>query len=737
MKDLRKISENKNTPTLNLLPLRFFVAVLCVTSFFLIIIGWFSWETYRNQRTTTPKIVRLQELIGVIKTTDEILTMSARMAAATEDLKWERRYLTYEPVLDRAIKEAMDILPDRELSDSISKTDAANTALVKMEKASFELVRKHRKDKAAELLFSDQYERQKKTYSEGTKEALKYISTHIEETIAVKQKQALLSFIFVSAVLIIYIAAWIFVLKLTGSYLSEQIRVKEKLRQSRGFLDSIIENLPSTVFIKDSGELRYILINKAGEELMECTRENIIGKNASEFLPEATAKTFNLNDREVLDKGRLMDIPEQSFQTFRHGERILHTKKIPLFNESGEPEYLLGISEDITERKRVEAELKDLEEERIKAQKLESVGILAGGIAHDFNNLLHRIFGYITLAKKLKDNPDEFTAMLDEVEEALNAATNLTNQLLTFSKGGKPLKETISLYPLLERAARFTLSGLQTDYRIKTDPDLWNINADSEQINQVLQNIIINAQQAMNNKGTVDIEARNIQYPSSGLPVELKEGKYVEISVTDTGVGIPEIDMEMIFDPYFTTKDNGSGLGLASSYSIIKNHDGIIDVTSKPGKGSAFRIYLPATKEISVVKQTEAVSIEKTDRGRILVMDDEESILNLATKSIRAIGHDAETARNGTEAIEKYKKAMDEKRPFDIVILDLTIRGGLGGLETVKKLIEIDKDVKAVISSGYSDNTAISSYKENGFTAVLKKPYTIIELRDTLNKLMG
>ncbi len=389
-----------------------------------------------------------------------------------------------------------------------------------------------------------------------------------------------------------------------------------------------------------------------------------------------------------------------------------------------------GFFTDISERRL-------LEEEQLKTQKLEAIGTLAGGIAHDFNNLLQGVFGYISLAKMVRDDGEKTFTALEQAEKALHMSVRLTNQLLTFAKGGQPLKKPINLWPVIENAAKFALSGSRSDYRIVRGDNLWQAEADEGQIGQVIQNIVLNADQAMPQGGRVEITIRNVDSSVKDLPKGLRAEKYIEIAVKDNGIGIPEQYLGRIFDPYFTTKERGSGLGLATSYSIITNHDGLIEAKSEVGKGTTFFVYLPALaatqKEETDKPITTAVPVRA---GKILVMDDEPVIRAVAGELISALGHRVEFATRGEEAIEKYEKARQEDKAYDVVILDLTIRGGMGGAETVLKLKEIDDNVTAVVSSGYSDDAVISHYRVQGFKAFLKKPYNVDDLRRVLNTLL-
>ena len=388
---------------------------------------------------------------------------------------------------------------------------------------------------------------------------------------------------------------------------------------------------------------------------------------------------------------------------------------------------IFTICRDITERRL-------LEEERLKTQKLESIGTLAGGIAHDFNNLLQGIFGYISMAKMTLDQGEKSFVMLEQAENALHQSVSLTTQLLTFSKGGKPVKKRISLLHAIENAAKFALSGSRSSFQLDVEPGLWQVDADEGQLGQVIQNIVLNADHAMPEGGTILITAKNILKQERGHP-QLMKGNYVRISVKDSGIGIPEKYLQKIFDPYFTTKEKGSGLGLATSYSIIRNHDGLIDVISELGKGSTFHIYLPAMEVKKEFKESAAVA-SGVCKGKILVMDDDNLVRSLAEEQIKTLGHEVEGAEDGIDAIEKFILARDSGKPFDVVILDLTVKSGMGGEQTIKELREIDQNVKAIVSSGYANSQAVADYHSYGFRARLTKPYTLEGLRDTLNMLL-
>ena len=370
-----------------------------------------------------------------------------------------------------------------------------------------------------------------------------------------------------------------------------------------------------------------------------------------------------------------------------------------------------------------------------KAQRLESLGLLAGGIAHDFNNLLTAIISNIELAKTYSNPEDELYELLDDIEVASDQSKSLTQQLLTFAKGGNPVKELTNMKDLVKNSVEFTLRGssLKCDFYIQKD--LKNVNVDSSQINQVLNNLVINAMQAMPDGGKIEVGAENIVLNRDEI-VDLDKGEYVKVYVKDFGTGIKKENLTKIFDPYFTTKDKGSGLGLATSYSIIKKHDGYMGVESQEGAGTNFYFYLPAFGE-GITRSVDDMTEEIKGKGKVLVMDDEELIRRIVEKQLNRIGYDVFTASDGLEAAEIYSDAMTKNQPFDIVIVDLTVPGGVGGKELVEKLVEIDPSVKAIVASGYSEDPVMAEYEKYHFKGCVKKPFNMKELAEAIEAVLS
>ena len=404
-------------------------------------------------------------------------------------------------------------------------------------------------------------------------------------------------------------------------------------------------------------------------------------------------------------------------------------------DERGKPIRVSGTNMDLSEKKRMEEERKKFQEQALQSQKMEAIGTLAGGIAHDFNNLLGVITGNISYAlNNIKKNNEVYDALLD-VQESSKQAQNLTHQLLTFSKGGAPIKKILNINKLINKSAIFSTRGSETSCHFELLNDLWLSDVDEGQINQVIGNLVINANQAMPNGGRIRVRTENTEIGTdSGIP--LLAGRYIKIIIEDQGTGIAKNHLPNIFEPYYSTKQKGSGLGLATAYSIIKRHGGHITVYSETGKGTVFNIYLPASSE-DIDEVQHKKDHRHSGQGNVLIMDDQESILKMVTRMLNRMGYEVTSAINGIQAINIFQKAYDAGKPFNLVILDLTIPGGMGGAKTIPELLKIDPNVKAVVSSGYSNDPIMANYEYYGFCGVVPKPYTKDQLSEVLNKIFG
>lgn len=399
--------------------------------------------------------------------------------------------------------------------------------------------------------------------------------------------------------------------------------------------------------------------------------------------------------------------------------------------------------------RRAELDRMQLAEELLKSQKLESLGILAGGIAHDYNNLLTAVMANISLAELAVD-PDSSAyrkqpedAVLESLRDAGKAtlrAKELTQHLITFSKGGAPVKEPVSdIGGLIRDSVGFALTGSNVSCDVSIPGGLYTVDINTGQINQVLQNIIINAAQAMPEGGVVEVAAENAVIDGE-KHLHIEPGEYLRISIKDSGTGIPQENLSRIFDPYFTTKAAGSGLGLATAYSIIKKHGGHISVESEVGTGTTFTVYLPRSEKVAPVEKKKAPAPAPAPGagiGRVLIMDDEDLVRNAACRILAMSGYVVDQAKDGAEAIELYKEAMSSDKPYDAVITDLTVPGGMGGKEAVAELVKIDPDATVIVSSGYSDDPIIVDFKAYGFKAAILKPYNSEELRSAVHGVIS
>jgi PAS domain S-box-containing protein len=394
------------------------------------------------------------------------------------------------------------------------------------------------------------------------------------------------------------------------------------------------------------------------------------------------------------------------------------------FDDNGKPVLLRGASIDITTRKQVEEEL-------LRGRKLESLGVLTCGIAHDFNNFLTIIAGNISLAKMRTQPADPMCDILEQAAVACNRATSLASQLLTFGKGGAPVKRPVPLAGLVKDAVDLARAGATATINLAIEGNLWSAEIDIEQISQALHNILLNARQAMPEGGIIEVRAENVIFDADSLSV--RGGKYVMMSVRDHGGGIAAEVLPRIFDPYFTTKQGGSGLGLATAHTIIAKHEGYITAQSSPGVETTFSIYIPACETARPEESSVGQQLQ-TGSGRILVMDDEEALRILLAQTLERLGYEVECARDGAEAIELYQKAKDSGHCFDIVLVDLTIPGGAGGKEVAARLREIDDSVVLIVSSGYANTPIMSEFRSYGFNDVISKPWTPAQLSAVLRR---
>jgi len=509
-------------------------------------------------------------------------------------------------------------------------------------------------------------------------------------------------------------------------------RTEAALRESEERFRLLVDGVKDyAIYLLDS-KGQIVSWNVGAERIKGYTSQEVIGQHFSIFytkediargVPEQTLTIAGIEGR-FEDEGWRLRMDGTRFWT--------NSVTAALRDETGQLQGFYRVSRDLTERRRNEDALL---EQKLKASKLESLGLLAGGIAHDFNNILTTVTTNLSIMNISADFPADYREYLVEAEQAALHARHLTQQLLTFAKGGAPVRETTDLHTIVQESTKFVLSGSRAQAEFDLPPDLWAVEVDKGQLSQVLQNLVLNALQAMNGTGTVKLIARNVILSSQeiiGLPAP---AKYVQILVQDNGVGISPENLPKIFDPYFTTKPNGNGLGLATCYSIIKRHDGYIMVESTLGQGTIFQIYLPASRAkvtLSPAKETAPL----IGRGRVLLMDDEPGVRKAIGTALSRLGYHVVLTSEGSEAVERYHESLIAGEPFEAVLMDLTVRGGMGGMEATQKILELDPQAKVIIASGYSEDLVMSQYQEYGFAGMVSKPFKISELSQILVKVI-
>ncbi|TFG66177.1 MAG: PAS domain S-box protein [Nitrospirales bacterium] len=511
--------------------------------------------------------------------------------------------------------------------------------------------------------------------------------------------------------------------------ISDRKRLEQSLVDEKERLVTTLQSLDEGIITTDR-EGRITFFNPLAEQITEWAHQDALNRPLQEVF-RITNEASPHQDETALQfspaSSALTEHDSPLHLITKHGlQRAISMREAPIRDHSS---HLMGtviVFHDVTDRHRHQ-------DEQQRISKLNSLGVLAGGLAHDFNNLLTTILGNVFVAKLRMIPQDPLTHNLEQAEQACLRAKELTQQLLTFAKGGAPIKTSIALGDLLRKSVIFALSGSSISCHFDIPNDLWPLDADTSQLRQVIQNMTINARQAMPQGGHFSIRVENTALPtSSTLPSPtLATGNYIKISFEDQGTGIKDQELPNIFDPYFTTKPGASGLGLATAHSIIQQHLGHISVHSTIGKGTTFTVYLPSSySSVRLDRQT----IPK-GRGRILVMDDEQSIRRMVEDALTQFGYEVTAAEDGQTAIDLFSAALTSGKTFDAILLDLTIPGGMGGKEAIQHLRRLDPHVKAVVTSGYSDDPIMSDFQAYGFQDILVKPYKISDLAKTLESL--
>jgi len=513
-----------------------------------------------------------------------------------------------------------------------------------------------------------------------------------------------------------------------GRDITKRKRSEEELRESEARYRGLVELFPEAIYIHTGGKL--VFANSHGARLVGAEHpEDLYGREALDFVHPDYRDFVTKRIKSAYEQGG-SNLPAEEVFIRLDGTPVQVEVSSNAFNYHGE-KALQIVARDISERKKRQEDL-------VKAQKLESLGVLAGGIAHDFNNLLTGVMGNLSLMREELPPEHPLQERLVRCEKAINQTTGLTSQLLTFARGGEPVKKLFDLRPVIRDTISFALRGSNVALELEMDDDLWLLEADEGQLCQVFNNLIINADQAMPGGGIVRVEVRNCRLSSAEVP-PLDPGDYLMVSVIDHGTGISPEYLDKIFDPYFTTKESGSGLGLTSLYSIVRKHQGQVLVSSRMGVGTVFRIYLPACPERGEparTSQSMTQSASSIKGATVLVMDDEQPIRELSEEMLRLLGCRVESCSSGEELLARYRRKIIDGCKPDVVIMDLTIPGKMGGLEAAQRILEIDREARLIVSSGYSNDPVMANYRAYGFVDFLVKPYRIDDLSGALNRVL-
>ncbi len=509
---------------------------------------------------------------------------------------------------------------------------------------------------------------------------------------------------------------------------TDRRRAEKALTASEREKAAVLDAMSEIVTYQDA-DFNIIWANRAAAEYVGAARERMAGKHCHDIICHndrrcdacpirAVVRTLRVQEGEIVD--RLHD-------------RTLYVLGYPVFGDDGELTGIVSVARDVTEKRQKE-------DATFRAKKLESIGILAGGIAHDFNNVLTAVLGNINLAQMSVNGGGRLPEHLEKAEAACLRAKDLSQKLITFARGGEPMKRKSSVIALLQKVLKATVTEPHVRHHLTYGDDLYEVAFDEAQMRQAFGNIIANAVEAMPEGGEIFVHIENAAVADAKSSL-VANGRHLKITIRDEGRGMTDGELEKIFDPYYSTKSMGTqkgmGLGLSITHSILTKHNGHIAVESTPGKGTVMCVYLPVERTVPEPVGIVSPSAASLEKDRVLIMDDEKMVLDVGGEILGHLGYEVEHAQSGEEAIKRYASAIANGEPFDAVILDLTVRGGMGGRETMDHLMRIDPQVVAFLSSGYTEDPAIKDFERYGFTGVIKKPYSVNALATSLASVLG
>ncbi len=713
------------TKSINISPKIALTISLLITMMLFVVFGYLIWRSYKESKSTQQITLRLRELNGIILHYDEVLTMSARMAAATGELKWIERYRRFEPLLDAAIREAKKMAPETFMTEAAAMIDSANVILVAMENQSFNLIQAGNAEAARVLLSSVNYEKEKLLYHRGIEQISHALDNRIQASIKRRYRQGLFAVISVTAVVPVLLLIWLLVLRTLATYIADLKRTEEELRQSENRYRSLFNNNHSVMLLVDPENGDIVDANPAAITFYGWSYEELIGKKITRLNMITNEQVFQEMERakkeqcrqfyfsHLLSSGEIRDVEVYS------GPITINDRKL-----------LYSIVHDITERKRAENELRESQEKIERLKKMESLGLLAGGVAHDLNNVLSGVVTYPELLLLNLPEDSKLRKPIERILEAGHRAVAIVQDLLTVARGVATVKEPLSLNDIIKEYLdtpefhKFKEYYPAVTFKTKLHQGLLNIAGSHAHIRKVVTDLVSNASEAVAGSGNVTISTANryIDKPLRGYD-DVRTGEYVVLAVSDDGSGITSDDLERIFEPFYTKRvmgRKGTGLGLAVVWNVVQDHEGYIDVQSTEN-GTIFELYFPITREALADRESSpAIGDYKGAGETILVVDDVETQREIACNMLNILGYKTEAVSNGEEAVKSL-----QEHTVDLILLDMIMDPGINGRETYERVIKIHPNQKAVIASGFAETDEVREAQRIGAGRFVKKPFTL------------